>query len=226
MQKALITRETLFGWDMHFRTVAVTEFRISASPKAVIIGHDPPNEGHVPQPVGKQGCNISSRLCSGRQNDAPLEQVANRKPFNFGCRRLVFSNHHARGFHAAVPAHVSCWQVTDVSKDHATTESIASVRVRHQAPRLYREIGPLDDLGIAALIANSARRNDPQPDRRCSENSGEESDDESVEGDRIVRRPLPEAHQGRHRCDPFFRAALSASERESQQHAVTIERPG
>ncbi len=182
--------------DKQFQPVTVTEFRISASPKTIIVGHDSPNIGDICESVGKHGCDVSGRFCSGRQDDIPFDQITNWKAIiatwvKFGVfRRSVFSQQTIRP-DSAVPAHISRGQMANVVEGHGAHQTITSIVVRHEAARLCTDVGPLKNLSIARLIPNAAPSEKHETNGRERQHASEANKPKGEIGNGIAIRPFP-----------------------------------
>src|SRR6185312_7323548 len=102
------------------------------------------------QSVSEQGGYIHSCLGSGGQNYASCQAFANRESCYFWLIRLTLYSHPSCGLHAAVPAHVSRWQMTYVAEGRSAYYAIPPIAMGHHPARFHRDIGPLNNLGVAS----------------------------------------------------------------------------
>jgi hypothetical protein len=86
-----------------------------------------------------------------------------------------------------------------VANDNSSNDPIAPIVIRLDPSGLDIQIRALQNLGVAGLIPDSLRCDDPQANCRNSKNAGERSHNESVEGNWVIpcliqdrRQRLPE----------------------------------
>jgi hypothetical protein len=201
---SIFIQPALAGWDFvgsgpqRDNAVDVAELCKSRIPEAIVISHDPPNEGRLPKPVigvSEDRGDLRGRFGSRRQNDAAITQWANYKAIGFSGIKVDFLTRNPPGPCCAVPTHIPGGQAPYISKCYGAHHAVALVMMGHESAQLYSDIGTLNDFGIARGIANATSGDDPQTYGGKSENGGEHSEDGRVERHWIVRRPPPEGFE-------------------------------
>jgi hypothetical protein len=163
--------------------------------EAVLVSDDSPNEGRIAD-YRRAAFNITYReYCSetlprsgaGRQDKLSVKQLLQREHLEI----FWYAN-------CAVPSHISRAQVADITKDHPAMNAVRAILVRLYPIGFDAHIGALENFSVTDLLSGKALRqfdltptNPNQTTRYYDKESGEDGKNQGIEGDRIIRRPLP-----------------------------------
>jgi len=186
--------------DNIFGAVDVAEPRKSLIPKAIVVSDYPPDEEVVAQVLCEHCSNLLERSCPWRQYDGTLflSGIINWEGLCIPDVGELSGNVVAFGAVVAVPTHLARWEVPDVPKDDARMYAIFSIPMLSKTGRLDADVSTLKDFSVADLPVGKFFRqahlppSDPyQPSCNNNEKPRKNRQDQSEQGDRVIRRSLP-----------------------------------